>query len=144
MQEEKVRYLMEKFKKNLSQKNTTTLKTINTKLTAANDEAFEPLNAVTFKSKVAALLLSLFLGGVCAGRFYVGDYKYAIIKIVIVIALSLVVFFAGAVPVLGIILRIAYFIAIFAWYIYDIVKCYGRAMEINEKRILEVINAFPA
>lgn len=139
MQTEKVRFLTEKFNKQLSANDAFAL---NKKLSAAKDEAFAPLNALTVKSKLAATLLSVFLGGVCAGRFYVGDYVYAIVKIVVTIAIGLISGLLSFVPVLGILISVASSIGLVIWYIYEIVKCNNRAQEVNYTKICEVLTAY--
>lgn len=142
MQEERVVYLMEKFKDNLEVLEAAERCAFKNRLSAASDEAFAPLNTVTLKNKIAALLLSIFLGGVCAGRFYVGDYKFAIIKIVASILISVVSGLLLLVPILGLIIFITASVGLTAWNLVEIYFCYKRAREVNVEKLNDIIAAY--
>ena len=73
------------------------------KLEAAKEDCMDELMSIKLKSKVVAILLSVFLGGWGAGRFYVGDTKIGILRLLASVATGL----ASLVPVLGIIVAIA-------------------------------------
>lgn len=140
MQEEKVVYLMEKFKDNLEVLEAAERCAFKNRLSAASDEAFAPLNAASLKNKVTALLLSIFLGGVSAGRFYVGDYIYAIVKIVASILISVVCVLISNIT--GLIMSTIASVGFLAWNLVDIYFCYKRAREVNVKKLNDIIAAY--
>ena len=88
MEANKVKFLCEKYAKEVIPDSR---KSFADRLAEAPDAAFEPLVNVKLKSQTAALLLSIFLGGWSAGKFYVGEIKAAVIKLVVTFILG----FAG-------------------------------------------------
>lgn len=80
MEVQKKQYLSKKFKKNIRKRDRGKLEKY---LSEADDEAFEELDKIELSSMTATTLLSVFLGGVSAGRFYLKDYAPAIFKTVI-------------------------------------------------------------
>lgn len=139
MQEEKVRFLTEKFNGKITSNDALKL---SDKMLKAKDEAFAVLNGLTLKNKVAALLLSIFLGGFCAGRFYLGDYKFAIFKIITTVVIVVIATLLSFIPVLGLLLAVAASIGTFAWYIVEIIKCYKLAQEMNFENIYNVLDVY--
>ena len=106
-------------------------------LTANDNKAFQNLDELKLKSKAVVAWLSILLGVVCAGRFYLGDRKAGIIKIAVTFAiyiLSGVVFYIP-VPFLGAILCLLGNLAIFIWYLMEIPKCTKLCTQINSNRI---------
>ncbi len=133
MEENKVKFLCEKYMKEVlpvSQKDFVN------RLTAAPDAAFESLINVKLKSQTAALLLSIFLGGWAAGKFYVGEIKAAIIKLVSTFFLGLAggllsllwapLYFVGAIPIV-------------VWWIVDIVHAKSLAVAVNTQKLFSVL-----
>ncbi len=89
----------------------------------ADDGCMDDLMRLPLKSKWIAFLLSFFLGGIGAGRFYLGETAVAILRIiatVVMIGLSFV-------PILGIIASLASA----AWLIAEWFLCFNRAKMIN-------------
>lgn len=98
---------------------------------------FENLNKLKLKSKAIVAWLSILLGGVCAGRFYIGNYKMGIIKTAVTLAIYLL---SGAafyipVPYLGAVLCFLGNAAIFIWYLLEIPKCIKLCTQMNYNRI---------
>lgn len=93
------------------------------KLEAASENCMDALMGIKMKSKIVAILLAMFLGGIGAGRFYIGDKKIGIIRIIVTIATSL----ASYVPVLGMIVAIVSF----GWIIVDIFLVAKRVKQVN-------------
>lgn len=89
----------------------------------ADDGCMDGLMRLPLKGKWAAFLFSFFLGGLGAGRFYLGETVVAVLRIVataLTIGLSFV-------PILGIIASIASA----AWLIAEWFLCFNRAKMIN-------------
>ncbi len=97
-------------------------------------DQYQRLMQMPIKKKVTTILLAIFLGGIGIDRFYVGDVKLGVFKIVGSVAASLMIL----IPILGTIASIANaiwkFADIFISYkkIYD--KNYENAMAILGKR----------
>ena len=97
-------------------------------------DQYQRLMQMPVKKKVVTILLAIFLGGIGIDRFYVGDVKLGVFKIVGSVAASLMIL----IPILGTIASIANviwkFADIFISYkkIYD--KNYENAMAILGKR----------
>lgn len=123
MEQQKARYLKEKLKKYF---NAYDFHSAEIKIDNVGDDAFEILNAVSFKSRVATLLLSLFLGAICAGRFYLGDWKFALVKIALNIGLNIL---SAFIPIAF--MNIIISLGLGVWYIAEIVLCYKRSSLIN-------------
>ena len=137
---EKNKYLLMKFQ---SQFSSDVLVKLKKYFAEADDSAFAALNEIKLKSKIATLLLSIFLGGLCAGRFYLGDWGFAIIKMAatyifctIVAVLSV---FSMVNPFL-LVLAILIGIGIFVWYIAEIVFCCKRCSEVNYNKIIHCLH----
>lgn len=134
MDTQKITYLTEKFGNNLKPDE---LQSLKPRMDAAPDKAFEPLNALTFKNKTATLLLSLFLGGLCAGRFYLGDWKFALLKIFITFALGIISSFIPVTAIKGII-----GVALLIWSIIEIVLCYKRCTYLNYLKVFNCLKMY--
>ncbi len=88
--------------------------TIKGYMQAADDGCMDGLMCLRIKNKWVAFLFSFFLGGIGAGRFYLGDKKIGVIRIVVTVAVSLTSF----IPILGIIVSLASVVWIIAeWFI---------------------------
>lgn len=74
MTENKGRYLAEKYQKQIDGES---LGRFGAKLKQADDRVFDPMQSVSLKSISVTILLSFFLGFFSAGRFYIGDKKFA-------------------------------------------------------------------
>ena len=74
MTENKGRYLAEKYQKQIDGES---LGRFGAKLKQADDRVFDPMQSVSLKSIPVTILLSFFLGFFSAGRFYIGDKKFA-------------------------------------------------------------------
>lgn len=127
MEQQKAHYIKEKIKKYF---NAYDYHSAEIKIDNAKDDAFELLNDAPFKSRTATLLLSLFLGGICAGRFYLGDWKFALVKIALTVGLSILsVFIPFA------FMNIIISLGLGVWSIAEIVLCYKRCSLINLQKL---------
>lgn len=97
--------------------------TLRSKLEAADDDCMDGLMQIKLKSKTVTLLLAIFLGGIGAARFYIGDKGIGIARIIATVAVG----FASLVPILGIIAYVASFI----WILADIYGSRKRVMQLN-------------
>lgn len=93
------------------------------KLEAAKEDCMDELMSIRLKSKIVAILLSVFLGGFGAGRFYIGDSKIGVLRLLASVATGL----ASFVPVLGVIVAIASLV----WGIAEIFLVAGRVKYVN-------------
>lgn len=136
MQDNKVKFLMEKFGNEITD---TTRNEFFNKLREAPDEAFESMTRVPLKKKAVTLVLSIFLGGVSAGRFYVGMTRSAVIKLVVLVAISIVSAFLGAlVPFISLIGMLPGVI----WGIYDMVKSFAFTREANTEKLFSALRLY--
>ena len=109
------------------------------RLTAAPDAAFDSLVNIKLKSKTTALLLSIFLGGWAAGKFYVGEIKAAVIKLVATFLLGLAggllsllwgpLYFVGIVPVV-------------IWWVVDIAQVKSLVVAANSEKLFSILHSF--
>lgn len=113
-------------------------------LGSVGDDCLCEFIALHMKKKSAMLLLSIFLGGFGAGRFYVGDYLIGGCRV----AVSVIAAALSLIPVLGIIASIASFI----WYIAECILTYRRVrvdnfetvmgfLAVNKKKIRRISSA---
>lgn len=80
MQSEEVSALCAKFKNNLMPE---AMETFESRLTDAGEDACLALDGVCLKDRKTALLLSIFLGVWAAGRFYLGDIRGGVFKLIV-------------------------------------------------------------
>lgn len=92
---------------------------------------YQRLIEAPLKSKVATILFAIFLGGIGVDRFYVGDTKLGILKLVGSI-ISVVISF---IPVLGFIVNIANWI----WKFVDIFFSYKKIYDVNYKNAMKIL-----
>ena len=93
------------------------------KLQNADENCMDGLMNLPMKNKWIAFFLSFFLGGIGAGRFYLGDYGIAIAHIAVSVLTAVLSF----VPILGIIVAIISAIRLFAeWFL-----CFNKARNNN-------------
>ncbi len=97
-------------------------------LGSVGDDCLCEFIALHMKKKSAMLLLSIFLGGFGAGRFYVGDYLIGGCRV----AVSVIAAALSLIPVLGIIASIASFI----WYIAECILTYRRVRVDNFETVM--------
>lgn len=95
----------------------------NVYLKEASDDCLDEFILLPIKGKTKTLLFSIFLGGFGADRFYLGDKKTGIAKLIF----GLISLILSGVPILGLILSLASSI----WCIADIFITYKNAKEIN-------------
>lgn len=136
METNKVKFLCEKY---MNEVIPVQQKDFVSRLTAAPDEAFEALLNVPIKSQTTALLLSIFLGGWAAGKFYVGEIKAAVIKLVVTFLLG------GAAGLLSLLWAPLYFVGalpIFIWWIVDIAHAKSLAAAANTQKLYTVLYAY--
>lgn len=133
METNKVKFLCEKYMKEVLP---ISRKDFLNHLRAAPDEAFESLVNVRLKSQTTALLLSIFLGGLAAGKFYVGETKAAIIKIVVTWLLSAV---TGALSIFWLPLGLLGSIPNLVWWIADIVRAKSLAVAANTETLFSIL-----
>lgn len=131
MEENRVRFLTDKVRGKVSN---AALIEFKANLMHLGDDAFAPLMEIKLKSKAATILLSIFLGGLSMGRFYLGDTKYAVGKLLTAIAAA----FCSEIPFLGPILSLG--IAI--WSIVDIFLCVRRVKEVNNDILYRTIKTY--
>lgn len=124
MTDNQITVAMEKFGKSIPSSRTMEFKV---NMRNADDGCMDLLMSVPMKSKWAAFVLALFLGGFGAGRFYLGDTAVAILRLVA----SAVMIGLSFVPILGIIASVASSIWLFA----ELFLCYHRAKEINFEKL---------
>ncbi len=101
-------------------------------LASADNSCTDELMYLPMKSPVATILLSLFLGGLGVDRFYVGDNKMGIAKLIARIAS---VTFLSGIPVLGTIASLA----VSVWLIADIFITYKMAKKKNLATLTEFL-----
>lgn len=138
MEKEKAKYLLNKVQDSID---STRISKVKTDLEALPDSAFEPLSDLKLKSKTVTILLSIFLGGICAARFYLGDIKFGIFKILATIGLSvlsIVLSLVAGIGIFGIIISIL----IFVWWVLEIILCYSRVKTVNSIKLEDMINAY--
>lgn len=148
--EEKVRHILEVHKNNIAP---ASMKSFAERVSAAPDSAYEPLMNAKLKSKTAAILLSVFLGGVAAGRFYVGNVKYGIVKIAVTILLGLfgvgLSYFLAMMAASGggDVLRqvwpvIIADIVIAIWWLAEIFLCPEQVLKVNTQTLFRILNSY--
>ncbi len=117
----RVTVALEKYSKHIEPSNQASLKTA---LHSASNQCTEELMTLPVKSPVATILLSIFLGGLGADRFYIGDTKMGTSKLV---ARLISTFIANLIPGLGVIINLAVSI----WILADIYYCFKKCKELN-------------
>ena len=120
MTENQVSVAMERFGKLIPSKEKEAFKQ---ELIIANEGCMDGLMNVHMKSKWVAFVLAFFLGGIGAGRFYLGDTKIAILRIVATVLTAALSF----VPILSWIVAAVSVI----WVIAEWFLCFIKAKEIN-------------
>ena len=109
-----------------------------------DDSALPELMKVPFKSVVATALFSVFLGHLGVARFYLGEKKEGLTRLFTVIGLPLLCAIFLFLPILGIriyyYLSMAWSIAFFLWWIFDIVACVDGVREYNYWRMISKID----
>ena len=139
MEKQKIDLINQKFKNSLSEGD---LVLIQSYLKDANDEAYEPLQKIKLKNKIVTVLLCVFLGGLGAGRFYLGDYQIGITKIVSITILNLIYIFLNGILFMFIGLFLSTITIV--WYFTEIFSCYKHCSELNYERIKAVIKVSKA
>lgn len=138
METEKAKYLYSRFYDSIDD---TARSKVKNEIETLPDSAFEPLSNVQLKSKTVTLVLSILLGGVCAARFYLGDVKFGVLKIIATVALtvlSVVIDLFLPIRIFSIIISIV----IFIWWALEIYLCSKRVKTVNTERVEEVIRAY--
>ncbi len=105
------------------------------KMLAADESCMDGLMCLRLKSKTAAFLLSFFLGGVGAGRFYLGDTALAVFRIIATVLTGALSF----IPILGIIVGIVSF----GWFVAEWFLCYKKAKTKNFEIISNYLACHP-
>lgn len=100
-------------------------------LELAYDECLDEFMFLPIKKKTTTLLLSLFLGGIAADRFYLGNYGLAFSKLIF----RVVSIFMSAVPILGLVMSIISGIWCFA----DIFLTYKETKAMNYRLLLHYL-----
>lgn len=103
----------------------------------AQESAYRKLDELKLKSITATTLLTIFLGGLSAGRFYLKDYFFAVIRIAMLFAAGIALPLLNAIPIFGSFLAGAVSLGIIIWYVAEIFICRAICAEHN----LEIINA---
>lgn len=117
----RVTIALEKYSKYIEASNQVSLKTA---LGSAGNHCTEEFMTLPVKSPVATILLSIFLGGLGIDRFYIGDKKMGMSKLIARIAVS---FVSGFLGILGGILSFAVSI----WMLADIYYSFKKCKELN-------------
>lgn len=131
MTENKARYLLEKYEKQIDDGS---MERFVTKLKQADDGVFDLMEHIVLKSIPVTVLLSVFLGGFSAGRFYIGDKSYAIKKLVgtiVLILLGNVMVMFSELSVLFTALSWICSLAVFLWNFIDIFYSLRAAKRLN-------------
>lgn len=110
-----------------------------------DDRAFENVETLKLKSRDTTLLLSIFLGLFCVGSFYLGNYKRAIIQIIINVLLFIGCnFILAFVPTAGaflFLLFVALLIFIYRWGS-EIDMCCHYVKVVNGRKILDTLREY--
>ena len=80
MEQAKVQSAMSLFNEHIPQEKLYTFKQM---LEKADDAKYNELMTIPMKSTITTLLLSVFLGGIGADRFYVGDTGLGVVKLLL-------------------------------------------------------------
>ena len=118
--------------------------TIRKKARLLDDSALPELMSVPYKSVVATALLSVFLGNFGAARFYLGEKKEGLTRLLTVIGVPLLCMVFLFLPFLGIrifeFLSRIYSLVFILWWIFDIVACVDGVREYNYWRLVSKID----
>ncbi len=120
MTENQILVAMERYGKQIPSKGDASI-ALKQKMSVADEGCMDGLMNVHMKNKWVAFLLAFFLGGVGAGRFYLGDTKIAIFRIVASVLTGALSF----IPILGIIVAVASMI----WLIAELFFWFKKAKE---------------
>ena len=134
----KVTFLREKYRNLIDPSLTPEL---TKRLEASSDESFEPLLSVSFKNPTTTLLLSIFLRGLSGGRFYVGDIKGGIIKIVVIFIVSLFCAPISLIPNLWFFSLISMAVS-FIWWVADIAHAKSSTLAVNGQMLFSKLALF--
>lgn len=94
---------------------------------------YQRLMEMKLKSKTATILFSIFLGGIGVDRFYVGDVKLGVCKIVGTVVATICNLL---IPIFGLIINIANWI----WKFADIFISYKKIYDVNYANAMNVIS----
>lgn len=107
----------------------------------AQESAYAKLKELKLKSITATTLLTIFLGGWSAGRFYLKDYFFAVVRIAMLFAAGIALPLLYAIPIFGSFLAGAVVWGIIIWHIAEIFACRAICAEHNLEIIQATINA---
>lgn len=130
MTENKITVAMEKYGRQIPTVNVALLRE---KMQNAEDNCMDELMNLPVKSRWIAFWLSFFLGGIGAGRFYLGDTKIGVAHIVVTVLAGALAF----VPILGVIASIVSSIRAIA----ELFLCFNKAKNDNYKLLSEYLLA---
>lgn len=136
MQQEEVGALCARFKDVLAPG---AMQTFERRLSDANEEAYTSLSGIELKDVKTAKLLSIFLGGFAVERFYLGDIKGGLLKLIVVLLVN-----AGF-GVLALFLSpwILFVSAaiVWVWYVMDVVRVEMNTQSVNTAKVFDAVYA---
>lgn len=111
--------------------------TFERRLSDANEEAYSALSDIKLKSVKTATLLNILLGGIAVGRFYLGDIKGGLIKLIAVLLIN-----AGC-GVLALVLS-PWILSVssalvWVWYVMDVVRTEMNTQSVNTAKLFNAI-----
>ncbi len=136
MQAEKVSILCAKYKGEMTPDDA---ETFVRRLSDAGEEAYYALDGVSLKDKKTAFLLSVFLGGWAVGRFYLGDIKGGLFKLILTILLDGVCGFLAA--VLSPWILFVAFAIVSAWWALDVLQVKSKTVAVNTALLFDTVYA---
>lgn len=119
-------------------------------LKKTDDKAFTELMSLSYKNTLINILLGIFLGGYGANRFYVGDKKIGIVKLILGVIFTVfnVIIFIMALQnyQLVLVLDLIYTLLLTAYgifNIFDIFMCLKVGKNINYEMIMKTLEKYP-
>lgn len=102
------------------------------RLKDVGDESMDKLMTLPIKKRITTLLLAIFLGGIGAQRFYIGDRKMGVYRILASVAVS---FFSFLVP-LDITWQVVYILVSLASFGWIVAECFLSYKAVKQKNFL--------